>query len=186
MAAGIINIRDFGPTAQIREVPAANVKVHEFFSATSLQNDIALIRLNVPFELNDAVQTVALPRRQDISFTWLAGIAIGWGQTSDSESSLSDNLRWGESFIETNSECSSYFPGIITANHLCATGVGGRSICHGDNGGPIIVQHNDEFMQVGVASFVHSVCETGYPGVFTRLTAYLDWIQINSDVIIRP
>jgi hypothetical protein len=40
--------------------------------------------------------------------------------------------------------------------------------------------------QIGIASF-HSIlgCTAGAAGGFTRLTAYLEWIGANSDVIIR-
>jgi len=56
----------------------------------------------------------------------------------------------------------------------------------GDSGGPLVFREDDgNYTEVGVVSFGHiDGCEKGYPGVFTRVTSYLDWIQTNTDIVI--
>lgn len=61
------------------------------------------------------------------------------------------------------------------------------NICSGDFGGPLTIQDADGITtQIGIGSFnVITGCTRGFPGGFTRLTGYLEWIGQNSDVIIR-
>ena len=48
----------------------------------------------------------------------------------------------------------------------------------GDSGGPIFQWIGDRWEQVGLVSFGEEGCGTaGYPGVFTRMTFFHDWIQ---------
>jgi hypothetical protein len=40
--------------------------------------------------------------------------------------------------------------------------------------------------QIGVSSFINVLgCTRGFPGGFTRVSAFLEWIGQNSDVVIR-
>ena len=48
----------------------------------------------------------------------------------------------------------------------------------GDSGGPLTCRDNDgRWIQVGVASFSSRDKPGSYPAVFTRVSAYLDWIN---------
>lgn len=187
VVVNVTNIREFESESQVQNISPRNLKIHPGWSETTLRNDVCLIKTTTSIRMGKHVLPINLPRFKDVSrsFEGETGIAAGWGQVRDAEPELSEHLRWVDSDIETNSKCSSYFPGLVTGNHVCASGANGRSICNGDNGGPVIINDGGDFKQVGIASFVYETCETGAPGVFTRLTPYLDWIQDNSDVIIR-
>ena len=46
-----------------------------------------------------------------------------------------------------------------------------------DSGGPLTVKGEDgKFSVIGVVSWGEG-CAKGYPGVFTKVTPYLDWIN---------
>lgn len=68
---------------------------------------------------------------------------------------------------------------IISDSQLCAGGLSGQDSCKGDSGGPLMGQVNvyNNWMALGVVSYGPSPCGTsGWPGVYTRVTAYIDWI----------
>lgn len=68
----------------------------------------------------------------------------------------------------------------IIESQLCAHTVeGGKDTCHGDSGGPLQVtteDHNCVYYLVGVTSFGFS-CGGPVPGVYTKVSAYLDWVE---------
>jgi secreted trypsin-like serine protease len=37
-----------------------------------------------------------------------------------------------------------------------------------------------KWTQIGIVSFGNRCAEPGYPGVYTRLTEFMDWIQSNA------
>ncbi len=55
----------------------------------------------------------------------------------------------------------------------------GKDSCQGDSGGPLVYRTNvgEPFYQIGITSFGTKECGTGTPAVYTRVSAYLDWIE---------
>ena len=74
-----------------------------------------------------------------------------------------------------------YSGGIDASLQLCAGGEKNKDSCGGDSGGPLIkrAEIGTPWFQTGVVSFGSSQCGTGYPGVYTRVAAYLTWIEEN-------
>lgn len=133
--------------------------------------------------MNDRVQLVILPKRDDKGKTYSGqpGIVSGWGKDADSSKAISEVLRWVEAKIITNFICNIEWFGFINDQKICASGSGGKSSCNGDSGGPLVTDDNGTTKQVGIVSFGNALgCEIGWPHVYTRLTEYLDWIEDNS------
>ena len=56
--------------------------------------------------------------------------------------------------------------------------------CAGDSGGPLMIQEDEgsKMYMAGITSFGKRKCGTGFPGVYTDITYYIDWIKDN----LRP
>jgi len=102
---------------------------------------------------------------------------------------LSPNLRFVDVTVITNAECANFYGDYATANTICTDASGGTATtCNGDVGGPLVITEADgEVTEVGIFSFDSSLgCESGYPAGFTRVTQYLNWLETNAGVTIRP
>ena len=67
----------------------------------------------------------------------------------------------------------------ILESQICAEGLSlGKDSCNGDSGGPVM-SLNSEFQYVarGVVSYGGPKCNSEYPGVYTRVSKYLGWID---------
>ncbi|KAH8355868.1 hypothetical protein KR093_004340 [Drosophila rubida] len=81
-----------------------------------------------------------------------------------------------------NSGCSPWFGGVVLSTNICIKTTGGISTCNGDSGGPLVSAESG--VLIGATSFGIALgCQVGWPGVFTRITSYLDWIEVNSGVV---
>jgi len=50
----------------------------------------------------------------------------------------------------------------------------------GDSGGPLMWPNGSQYYLVGVTNFGHTDCGgTDYPGVYARVTSFLEWIADN-------
>lgn len=72
----------------------------------------------------------------------------------------------------------------IGARQMCAGGQTGRDSCSGDSGGPLMLSQyfngESRYFQHGIVSFGPRNCGSeGLPGVYTRVSQYMDWILDN-------
>lgn len=51
--------------------------------------------------------------------------------------------------------------------------------CQGDSGGPLVCMINKHMTLVGIISWGIGCGQKDVPGIYTKVTNYLDWIQDN-------
>ncbi|XP_023344118.1 venom protease isoform X2 [Eurytemora carolleeae] len=164
---------------------------HEGYNPTGnnqFKNDIAVIRLESPVIFGNyggRVGTLCLNRnilsRQDNLDVSVAG----WGLTEE-DGSNSDYLKVVELKTMTLRDCSrtgykdywTYFSnGMICAGPPSSQTR--RDACQGDSGGPLFTKdlRNGRYYQVGLVSWGLGCAQQEFPGVFSRLSFYWDWIM---------
>ena len=112
----------------------------------------------------------------------MTALVTGWDRL-ESRGSQPDILQEVEVETMTNRACArSHGDHKITNNMICA-GSQGRDACWGDSGGPLAVMGQDgSFRQIGVVSWGNGCGTPGYPGVYTRVSSLLAWIQDRIDL----
>ncbi|XP_052744040.1 phenoloxidase-activating factor 3 isoform X2 [Bicyclus anynana] len=175
---------------KIRNVSIDSVIPHPQYSPQTLADDIGLIRLAEPADFSlDSMKPICLPTTSSLvseSLEGLNGVVAGWGATEDGLQSpvlLSVDLP-----VISNAECQGiYRDGSVTIqkSQLCAGGVQDKDSCGGDSGGPLMYPGRTgaagvRYVQRGVVSYGSKRCGVaGFPGIYTRVANYMDWILDN-------
>jgi secreted trypsin-like serine protease len=84
-------------------------------------------------------------------------------------------------------ECKSVYKSLqvpaftVGDTEICATGPsGGKDSCFGDSGGPLVAPASNVargYVQVGIVSWGPQCGNPLYPGVYTRVSSFTDWIN---------
>ncbi|XP_061908322.1 trypsin [Entelurus aequoreus] len=146
----------------------------EYHSSTN-DNDIMLIKLRAPVDLNSHVSIALLPRQGATMAEGRLCRVSGWGFT-DPQGQIPSSLRTVRLPIVSSQRCngSDSFHGNITANMLCAGySVGGKDSCQGDSGGPLVC----EGRVYGLVSWGNGCADALFPGVYTAVSKYRRWID---------
>ncbi|XP_059470819.1 brachyurin-like [Neocloeon triangulifer] len=173
-----------GQNSEIRESTSA--VYHEKYNPNTMRNDIAMIYLPRPVELNSFVKVIKVATKLHDSNMLRKGVAAtvaGWGKTSDA-ADVSNILKTANLIIQGNNFCSStYGTDSFTPNQICALGRNGDATCQGDSGGPLTLKDsNGELVIFGLVSYGSAQgCSSGDPEVFTRVSSYTKWITVNSN-----
>ncbi|XP_053667041.1 brachyurin-like [Anopheles marshallii] len=182
----------FAPDTVTVRVKPSDTILHPGYDPVDILNDIALIRLPQPLTFSSRVQPIRLPSWTD-SYTGLIGydsIVSGWGaQSNDDYAELADEmrleLRYATNTIVSNEVCYRVYGPIIRVQQICAAGEGGRNPCQGDSGGPLSVKFDGHRLtQVGIVSYGSVLgCQNGVPGVYTRVSSYIEWIVYHTGIV---
>ncbi|ALC45515.1 CG3505, partial [Drosophila busckii] len=162
-----------------QDVAVEEIIVHPVYNkdGKSQTNDIALIRLRNPAQLNDYVQPICLPNKQ-VRADELEDLVTevgGWQTTS------STRMQKSEVIITSIENCQRQYAQQnvqILASQLC--GAAKSNECRGNSGGPLMLLKNNVYLLGGIMSFGPIPCPSpGWPDIYTRVASYIDWIHEN-------
>lgn len=146
---------------------------------TSIYNDIALIRLVENVKFSDFIKPICLPTTGSFQVGERFVVA-GWGNTENGKKS-NVKLKVDVPVVSFN-KCYEKFRqrGAILniTQHLCAGGEEGKDACKGDSGSPLMTSKPDgKWKVVGITSSGKNCGKADWPGIYTRVATYLDWIK---------
>uniref|UniRef100_A0A3Q2FJE0 Serine protease 56 n=1 Tax=Cyprinodon variegatus TaxID=28743 RepID=A0A3Q2FJE0_CYPVA len=182
---GEFDITKKDPDEQVLKVN--RIIPHPKFNPKTFNNDIALVELTSPVVLSEYVTPVCLPTATDPP-TGSPCLVAGWGSLYEDGPSA-DVVMEAKVPLLPQSTCKSALgKELVTNTMLCAGYLsGGIDSCQGDSGGPLIYQDriSGRFQLSGITSWGDGCGEKGKPGVYTRVSAFSDWIQAEIQKSLR-
>nr|XP_057911088.1 elastase-1-like isoform X1 [Doryrhamphus excisus] len=170
---------------QIKSV--SQVYIHPRWNSNSVAGgyDIALLRLSSAVTINFYAQLGSLPPSGQILPHNNRCYITGWGRTSTG-GSLSPQLKQAYLPLVDHKTCTSsgWWGSTVKTSMVCAGG-SSESGCNGDSGGPLTCLVYGKYYVHGIASFVSGLgCNAPRkPTVFTRVSAYIEWMDSVSGVL---
>ncbi|XP_023799523.1 enteropeptidase isoform X2 [Cyanistes caeruleus] len=164
------------PPAALESIDRIIINPH--YMKQTKDSDIALMHLQHKVQYTDYIQPICLPEKNQQFLPGINCSIAGWGNTKN-EGSPSNVLQEAEVPLLSNEKCQQWLPKYnITENMLCAGyEMGGIDSCKGDSGGPLTFKDGDKWFLVGVISFGDGCAFPQQPGVYVRVTRFVDWIK---------
>ncbi|MEU6063610.1 MULTISPECIES: trypsin-like serine protease [Streptomyces] len=148
---------------------------HPSYSATTINNDIAVLTLDNPVKATPIRMTTSGDTASYAANT--SAKVYGWGRTSSTTQDISETLKTATLPIQSDTTCSGFYSTDFVKGHMVCAGnpatgsdAGTTSACNGDSGGPLVVNGRI----VGVVSWgVVDCVQKGAYSVFTKVSTYV-------------
>ncbi|XP_034365387.1 transmembrane protease serine 11D [Arvicanthis niloticus] len=156
------------------------IVAHDGYSSATRDNDIAVVQLERPVTFTRNIHRVCLPAATQSIVPGSVAYVTGWGSLTYGGNTVA-NLQQGEVRIISSEECNepAGYGGSVLPGMLCAgLPSGAVDACQGDSGGPLVQEDSRRlWFVVGIVSWGYQCGLPNKPGVYTRVTAYRDWIR---------
>ncbi len=165
-------------TAQILDV--TEIHLHPGWNSDTNANDVALLKLSSPARAQ-TIPLAAMPDATVVVGPPNSGLVSGWGKTSENGDDFPDALMKVPVPFVAQSVCNTAYktdanPSPILGSMVCA-GRTSKDSCQGDSGGPLQVRDNTGVYKLaGIVSFGRGCGRRGFPGVYTRVSSYGQWV----------
>jgi len=156
--------------------------------------DLAILKLKKPVEYSSSIRPICLSsslfnKFGEDNFASTQGKVAGWGRTEDAF--RSDVLKYTSLTLLDNNKCDVLYKRAlrdgklgflddisILDSQVCARGKDSTDSCSGDSGGPLYAQDDEGiFRLLGVVSYGTNRCDSSLPGVYTRISSFMEWIH---------
>ncbi|XP_015608190.1 trypsin-1-like [Cephus cinctus] len=143
-------------------------------------NDVSLYRLVSRLTLDSIRQPIPLFNSGESAWVGAMAVITGWG-TLTQGGSTPTVLQTVSVPNVSKSSCNSAYSmwGGLPLFQICAGyPEGGKDACQGDSGGPLAINGR----LAGIVSWGNGCARPGFPGAYTEVAAFRDWIMTNSGV----
>eukprot|EP00727_Mastigamoeba_balamuthi_P002899 m51a1_g12606 putative peptidase s1 and s6 chymotrypsin hap (600) ;mRNA; f:849-3725 len=175
-----VTVGSLAPAAGSHTASALSVRtvVHPLFDLSSMQNDVALVKLDRDIALEHYAPLAGADYSDLTAGTkvW----AVGWGLLYHAGEAPA-GLMEVKLPVVARAVCRqrNNQTGPVWDSNICAAfDEGGRDSCNGDSGGPLV--HYDSSgaaTVVGLTSWGNGCAWAGQPGVYTRISSFRSWID---------
>jgi len=183
-------------------VKIAEMRPHEEFADGKF--DVCVLKLDSSISFNSMVQPVNLACEDTVIRPGTKLKVLGWGANFENAPTFLWESMLKELELESisNDDCKELYKlkewdlaeegklkhgttvlsDRIVDNVICVGGSdqAGKDACQGDSGGPLIID-NEEQIQIGIVSWGLGCAQPFVPGVYMRVSHFLDWIKKNMD-----
>ncbi|XP_032875406.1 complement factor I isoform X5 [Amblyraja radiata] len=175
------NKRDISKREEI--LPVEKIIIHYNYNPRTYENDIALLKVVHVYKdeecipLSEDVQPVCVPWSNYLFTPNKTCTVSGWGIAEDGVTV--NVLRYAE--IEIIGNCTAIYQSDFFEGMLCAGKLEGNvDSCKGDSGGPLVCsdERNNAYVW-GIVSWGKECGAQGFPGVYTKVSHYFEWISKN-------
>lgn len=162
------------------KVTPDQIIIHESYNDELSLNDLALVRLPSPVDINVYTPVCLPPQGED--YTGKKAWIYGWGALSEN-GPQSKTLQELEITILPDKAGKDKFQ--LTDAQLdvmvFAGGVKGKDACQGDSGGPLSYDNNGQHHLVGATSWGYGCAREGFPGAYAQVSNFRSWIDLKMD-----
>ncbi|XP_039569957.1 cathepsin G-like, partial [Passer montanus] len=136
-----------------------------------VKNDIVLLKLKPRARINENVQFISIPRRNEHLREGALCRVSGWGLTSDT-GNRSNVLREVELKVQKEEICQQLFKNYQRQSMICVGDEYSKKASgRGDSGGPLVCKKKAH----GIVSYARK--RHRFPEVFTRISYFEPWIR---------
>merc|ERR1711872_679893 len=156
VVAGGIKLNNFENEEEPRNLD--KIIGHPNYASATITNDACLLKLKESLECT----------------------VTGWGTLSEGGFGLPNVLHKVTVPVVSDEDCNESYSGhnAIADSMICA-GLpdGGKDSCQGDSGGPFFAGEPGSEELIGIVSWGIGCARKGYPGVYTEVSYFVDWIM---------
>ncbi|KAL7386739.1 hypothetical protein ABVT39_012671 [Epinephelus coioides] len=155
---------------------------HPHYNTRTVDNDIALLRLQSPAPFSQYIVPACLPGREMaervLHLNGTITVVTGWGKEDLDSTRFSSALNVIKVPLVERSICSQQMSHNISNNVLCAGILGQRmDACEGDSGGPMVTLYQDTWFLIGLVSWGEGCGREDKLGIYTKVSNYNEWID---------
>ncbi|XP_015116213.1 trypsin 3A1 isoform X2 [Diachasma alloeum] len=153
---------------------------HPKYAKNSQDYDIAVFRVDPPFEMSETTAAIELPPKTSVELRTRWASIAGWGAVptqEDDNDATSKNLKYALVPRIPDDICAENYKAVhaLTPRQICyGYQEGGADTCKGDSGGPL---YNTDNILIGITSWGDTCGEKYTPGVYMDITLVMDWIH---------
>lgn len=164
------------------DLPVAETFTHPNYDPSTMDHDIALLRLETPAIFSTYILPVCLPGRRlaerVLHRNGTEMVVTGWGKEDLDSNHYSFALNVIKVPLVSHDVCAQHMTNNVSANVLCAGILGQRKdACEGDSGGPMVTLYRDTWFLVGLVSWGEGCGREDKLGIYTKVSNYNEWIH---------